>query len=87
MVAPLERCNEEANNLLGPSLQAYSSLHINISLKEMDYGELVCSGPEYPPGLEDYIGVFGSSDRAQVQYMSNENIVHENSLEKGNEAH
>ena len=37
-------------------------------------------------GFEDYIGVVGPSDRAQVQCVSNENIVRKNSLEEGNEA-
>ena len=43
-------------------------------------------GPECPPGFEDFIGVVGLSDQAQMQYMSMENFECENFLEERNEA-
>ena len=86
MVGTLGRCNEEANNLLRFVMQAHSSFHIDTNSKVVEYRELVYSGPKYPSGFEEYIGVVGPFTWGQVHCTSNKNLVLESSLAKGNEA-
>ena len=60
VVGILGRCVEEANRV--PRLQDYSSPLCNTSSKELGFRESACSGPECPPGFEDFIGVLGLSN-------------------------
>ena len=73
-VLPLGRCVEEAKFFLGPGLQDHSPFVFNMSSKELGFEELAYSGPKCPPGFENFIGVVGFSDRAQVQCVSMKNL-------------
>ena len=80
------KCVEEANHLLRSGMQVHSPLAFYTSTNELGFEEPGCSGPEYPPGFDDFIGVVGFFDWAKMQCVSKENFECENSLEEGNEA-
>ena len=75
---------EEANSGSGPSPEGQTPTVFNASTSRMGLEEPVCSGPECPPGFEDYFDVFGPSKSPLCLGSSKGNFEHENFLEEEN---
>ena len=82
-VGPREKIVEEANQLLGPSLQDHQVLGAVASLYEVGLEEPACSGPELPPGFEKWIGTGGLRDTVNRHCGSLEYFKYTNALEEG----
>ena len=63
MIGFSKRSNEAGINPLGSKIQVHFTQRSKLNSKVLVDRELKCSGPDYPPRFEGYIGVVGPSSQ------------------------
>ena len=85
-MGPRQKCAEEALPLNRLGVQAQSPIAFNSRTKEVGLEEPPSSGPDYPPGFENVIGLGGAAIRIQAERKLRENVECKDSLEEKGES-